>query len=230
MIEIEKLTQEEFDEFVAQHLKGFKKALERKTKSVLPILAVLHALPPSERKDGVKRGIVHMALAVDFPENGKERHDMFRGFGRKLYNEKISIMAIAFASEAWSKGMSPSEWHRHHNRSVSSYADKGEIVMVSAMAVEGWTKYYSANVTRDEDNNIVPGEFSDPFKDGKIECGLLKRVYEGYREAIISDDDMMEKMPRLAQNLKKEGFITDEEIRKTNKIVEILKKRGSNLS
>jgi len=198
------LTKQDFREFVKMHLGGLKYILEKKTDSVTPVMAVLHVLPPDKRKKQEdERGVIHMMLAVELTNDPEQRHGVMRRVGERLYEEKVAPLAFAFACEAWSKQMSEQEWQRrkHTHSQVSSYADKQEIVMVSGLDVGRNTLNFSANVHRDEGNNIIlDGDFQE-MEENMARNYLLEEVYRGYIQAAMNDDRMSD----LIRNLKKDS-------------------------
>jgi hypothetical protein len=181
MTEVEALcaTPGELEGYVREHARYVADCLQKSPSTDwTPMLAVW-----TRREPGAPVALLLHALAVSFNEDNEKRPLLF-ALGKRMWAEdKTFPTAILLSSEAWAAPDHSGESGQHVQPRDSP--ERREVIVIHATSLDMTIQAMCmAPVTRDEGNQIVPGEFGEiiaSWHEGqRVETRLLNHFVYGF--------------------------------------------------
>lgn len=156
-------------DIIDAHIAGTHGILADGCKNFCPKL-IVQAIDPFKCEKPEPEYIC-VIIADDFNEPD-EKHGVMEKIGREFYHKQKLPLSVSMTSEAWrssnQEGIRPSESD-----------DRQEVIILSALGIDGSTELQMMPFKRDKKQNIIEGPFIR-HSGGIVECRLLESFYAGF--------------------------------------------------
>lgn len=163
------LLKPDLSDIIDAHIAGTHGVLADGCKTFCPKL-IVQAIDPFKGEKPEPEYIC-VIITDDFSEP-EDKHGIMKKLGREFYHEQKLPLSVSMTSEAWlsnnREGIRPSESD-----------DRQEVIILSALGIDGTAELQMMPFKRDKQQNIIEGPFIR-HSGGVTECRLLESFYAGF--------------------------------------------------
>lgn len=160
----------DLSDIIEAHIAGTHGVLSDGCKNFCPKL-IVQAIDPFKGDKPEVEYICIIITADGFNEPDK-KHGIMEKLGREFYNKQKLPLSVSMTSEAWlsknQEGIRPSEAD-----------DRREVIILSALGIDGTTELQMMPFKRDKKGCIIEGPFIR-YSEGVAQCDLLESFYAGF--------------------------------------------------